>query len=204
MNKGAELIPVERIQNFIFLIRGEKVMLDSHLAELYGVETKALNRAVRRNADRFPNDFMFQLLNEELENLRCQIGTSSLEYGGRRYSPYVFTEQGVARLSSVLRSQRAVQVNVAIMRAFVSLRRLLATNEALARKFAELERRLEGHDEAIKSLFDAIRELMSPPVKPRREIGFHAIGKEAVDDAKTLSKRKRIEKFGIQRELNVK
>ena len=127
MNKGAELIPVERIQNYIFLIRGEKVMLDSHLAELYGVETKALNRAVRRNADRFPDDFMFQLLNEELENLRCQIGTSSLEYGGRRYQPYVFTEQGVAMLSSVLRSKRAVQVNVAIMRAFVSLRRLLAT-----------------------------------------------------------------------------
>jgi hypothetical protein len=104
----------------------------------------------------------------------------------------------------VLRSKRAVQVNVAIMRAFVSLRRLLATNEALARKFAELERRLEGHDQAIKSLFDAIRELMSPPAKPRREIGFHAIGKEAVDDARTLSKRKRIEKFRIQRELNVK
>jgi phage regulator Rha-like protein len=195
MNKGAELIPVERIQNFIFLIRGEKVMLDSHLAELYGVETKVLNRAVRRNADRFPDDFMFQLLNEELENLRCQIGTSSLEYGGRRYSPYVFTEQGVAMLSSVLRSKRAAQVNVAIMRAFVSLRRLLATNEALARKFAELERWLEGHDEAIKSLFDAIRELMSPPVKPKREIGFHAIGKEAAADAKTMSKRKRIEKF---------
>ena len=107
-------------------------------------------------------------------------------------------------LSSVLRSKRAVQVNVAIMRAFVSLRRLLATNETLARKFAELERRLEGHDQAIKSLFDAIRELMSPPAKPRREIGFRAIGKEAAADAKTVSKRKRNEKFGIQRELNVK
>jgi len=107
-------------------------------------------------------------------------------------------------LSSVLRSKRAVQVNVAIMRAFVSLRRLLATNETLARKLAELERRLEGHDQAIKSLFDAIRELMSPPAKPRREIGFHTIGKEATNDAKTMSKRKRIDKFGIQRELNVK
>ena len=107
-------------------------------------------------------------------------------------------------LSSVLRSKRAVQVNVAIMRAFVSLRRLLATNETLARKFAELERRLEGHDQAIKSLFDAIRELMSPPAKPRWEIGFHAIGKESAGDAQAMSKRKRIEKFGIQCELNAK
>jgi hypothetical protein len=191
MNKGAELIPMERIQNFIFLIRGEKVMLDSHLAELYGVDTGTLNRAVKRNIERFSDDFVFQLEPQEVANLKCQIGISSSEHGGRRRSiPYVFTEQGVAMLSSVLRSKRAVQVNVAIMRAFVSLRRLLATNEALARKFAELERRLEGHDQAIKSLFNAIRELMSPPVKPRREIGFHAIGKEAADDAKTMSKRK--------------
>ena len=186
---------MERIQNFIFLIRGEKVMLDSHLAELYGVDTGTLNRAVKRNIERFPDDIVFQLAPQEVANLKCQIGISSSEHGGRRRSiPYVFTEQGVAMLSSVLRSKRAVQVNVAIMRAFVSLRRLLATNETLARKFAELERRLAGHDQAIKSLFDAIRELMSPPVKPRREIGFHAIGKEAADDAKTLSKRKRIEK----------
>jgi hypothetical protein len=178
MNKAAELIPIERIQNFIFLIRGEKVMLDTHLAELYQVETKALNRAVKRNADRFPNDFMFQLTEDEVKSLRCQIGTSNIGRGGSRYLPYVFTEQGVAMLSSVLRSKRAVQVNVAIMRAFVSLRRLLATSETLSRKFAELERKLEGHDQAIKTLFDAIRELMLPPVKPKREIGFHAIAKE--------------------------
>jgi len=178
MNRVAELIPIERIQNVIFLIRGEKVLLDSDLAELYGVETKALNRAVKRNSDRFPDDFMFQLTDEEVESLRCQIGTSNIGRGGRRYQPYAFTEQGVAMLSSVLRSQRAVQVNVAIMRAFVSLRRLLATNEDLSRKFAELERKLEGHDDAIKSLFDAIRELMLPPRKPKREIGFHAIAKE--------------------------
>jgi hypothetical protein len=184
MNKLIELIPMERIQNSIFLIRGEKVMIDSDLAALYDVETKTLNRAVKRNADRFPEDFMFQLSKEELENLRCQFGTSSLEYGGRRYLPFVFTEQGVAMLSSVLRSGRAVQVNVAIMRAFVSLRRLLATSETLARKFAELERRLEGHDQAIKSLFDAIRELMQPPVKPKREIGFHAIARERMAKAK--------------------
>lgn len=179
MNKASDLIPVERIQNFIFLIRGEKVMLDSHLAELYCVDTGALNRAVKRNADRFPEDFMFQLTLDEMENLKCQFGISSSKHGGRRRSiPYVFTEQGVAMLSSVLRSERAVQVNVAIMRAFVSLRRLLGTNEALARKFAELERKLEGHDAAIKTLFDAIRELMQPPVKPKREIGFHAIGRD--------------------------
>jgi ORF6N domain len=179
MNKVAELIPIERIQNFISLIRGEKVMLDSHLAELYGVETGALNRAVKRNADRFPEDFMFQLTTDEVENLKCQIGISSFGHGGRRRSiPYAFTEQGVAMLSSVLRSGRAVQVNVAIMRAFVSLRRLLATNEELSRKFAELERKLEGHDDAIKSLFEAILELMLPPKKAKREIGFHAIAKE--------------------------
>jgi hypothetical protein len=178
MDKAAELIPIERIQNVIFLIRGEKVMLDSHLAELYGVDTGTLNRAAKRNADRFPEDFMFQLTDDEVESLRCQIGISNVGRGGRRYLPYAFTEQGVAMLSSVLRSGRAVQVNVAIMRAFVSLRRLLATNETLACKFAELERKLEGHDEAIKSLFNAIRELMLPPAKPKREIGFYAIAKD--------------------------
>ena len=126
---------------------------------------------------------MFQL-NAKEENLIFQIGISSRRHGGRRHNSYAFTEQGVAMLSSVLRSDRAVQVNVAIMRAFVSLRRLLATNETLSRKFAELERRLEGHDQAIKSLFDAIRELMQPPVKPGREIGFHAIAKERRSSAK--------------------
>jgi hypothetical protein len=178
MDEAVAIIPLERIQNVIFLIRGEKVMLDSHLAELYGVDTGTLNRAAKRNTDRFPEDFMFQLTDDEVESLRCQIGISNVGRGGRRYLPYAFTEQGVAMLSSVLRSKRAVQVNVAIMRAFVSLRRLLATNETLARKFAELERKLEGHDEAIKSLFDAIRELMQPQVKPKREIGFHAIARE--------------------------
>ena len=181
------------------------MLLDADLAVLYGVATGALNRAVKRNASRFPLDFMFQLMAEEAQILKCQIGISSSEHGGRRRSiPYVFTEQGVAMLSSVLRSKRAVQVNVAIMRAFVSLRRLLATNETLARKFAELERRLEGHDQAIKSLFDAIRELMAPPAKPRREIGFHAIGKEAAADAKIKLNQKRIQKTSVYRELNVK
>ena len=168
-----QLVPVEQVERLIHLARGEKVLLDSDLATLYGVETKVLNRAVKRNRSRFPQDFTFQLTAEEAANLRCQIGTSSSRYGGRRYLPFVFTEQGVAMLSSVLRSGRAVQVNVAIMRAFVSLRRMLAGNEALARKLAELERHLEGHDQAIKTLFNAIRELMSPPAKPEREIGFH-------------------------------
>jgi hypothetical protein len=177
MNTATELIPIERIQNFIFLIRGEKVLLAQQLAELYGVPVRVLIQAVKRNSERFPNDFVFQLTPQEFANLKSQIVISS--WGGlRRALPYAFTEQGVAMLSSVLRSGRAVQVNVAIMRAFVSLRRLLATNETLSRKFAELERKLEGHDEAIKSLFNAIRELMLPPAKPKREIGFHAIAKD--------------------------
>ena len=185
-----QLVPVEHVERLIHLARGEKVLLDADLAVLYGVETKALNRAVKRNRSRFPQDFMFQVTAEEAANLKCQIGTSSSGYGGRRYLPYAFTEQGVAMLSSVLRSERAVQVNVAIMRAFVSLRRMLAGNESLARKLAELERRLEGHDQAIKSLFDAIRELMAPPAKPKREIGFHAIGKEVTDVGAAKAKRK--------------
>ena len=185
MNNAIELIPLERIQNSIFLIRGEKVLIDSDLAELYGVTTGNLNKAVKRNLERFPPDFVFQLTDEE-ENLIFQNGRSS-RHGGRRHNSYAFTEQGVAMLSSVLRSDRAVQVNVAIMRAFVSLRRLLSTSDTLARKFAELERKLEGHDEAIKTLFDAIRELMAPPVKPKRELGFHAIAKER----ERLEKRRR-------------
>jgi len=129
-----QLVPVERVERLIRLVRGEKVLLDADLAVLYGVATGALNRAVKRNASRFPLDFMFQLTAEEAQILKCQIGISSSEHGGRRRSrPYTFTEQGVAMLSSVLRSERAVQVNVAIMRAFVSLRRMMATNETFAR-----------------------------------------------------------------------
>ena len=138
---------------------------------------------------------MFELTADEAQILKSQIGISSFGHGERRRSlRYAFTEQGVAMLSSVLRSERAVQVNVAIMRAFVSLRRMLAANDTLSRKLAELERRLEGHDQGIKSLFDAIRELMSPPAKSRREIGYHAIGKDAIAEDKmkfTLSDRRR-------------
>lgn len=188
-SQATQLVSVERVERLIHLARGEKVLLDADLAALYGVTTGNLNKAVRRNQQRFPPDFMFRLSEEETAGLIFQSGRSK-QRGGRRHDPYAFTEQGVAMLSSVLRSERAVQVNVAIMRAFVSLRRMLAGNEALARKLAELERCLEGHDQAIKSLFDAIRELMSPPAKPKREIGFHAIGKEDATGGTAKAKRR--------------
>jgi hypothetical protein len=169
------LVPIERIQRAIYLLRREKVMLDADLAAPYGVETGALKRAVRRNANRFPSDFMFQLSPEEVEILRCQIGISSSGHGGRKYLPYAFTEQGVAMLATVLHSERAVQVNIAIMRAFVQLRQVLAGHTELARKLEELEQQIEGHDTAIRSLFDAIRQLMAPsePGNLPGEIGFH-------------------------------
>lgn len=174
-----KVIQNERIERAIVLIRGQKVMLDRDLATLYGVSTGSLNRAVKRNLDRFPVDFMFQLTEKEAANLRFQFGISSLAHGGRRYFPYAFTEQGVAMLSSVLHSKQAIQVNVAIMRAFVRLRETLALHKELARKLTELENKIEGHDTAIQSLFEAIRQLMTPPTepepepKPHTEIGFH-------------------------------
>ncbi len=163
------VIPVERIETRIFLIRGEKVMLSTHLAELYDVEPRALIQAVKRNTERFPEDFMFQLAADEFTNLKSQIVISS--WGGtRRAAPYAFTEQGVSMLSSVLRSKRAVMVNVEIMRAFVRLRKMLASNVALARKLAALEKK---YDAQFKAVFDAIRELMTPPdPKKKRPIGF--------------------------------
>jgi hypothetical protein len=168
IQKDPKPLVAETIAGRIVLLRGERVLLDADLAELYGVETKLLNRAVKRNRDRFPDDFMFQLTGEEAGNLRFQIGTSS--WGGRRYLPQAFTEQGVAMLSSVLHSKRAVMVNVEIMRAFVRLRRILATHADLARKLAALEKK---YDAQFKSVFDAIRELMTPPEPPRkRRIGF--------------------------------
>jgi phage regulator Rha-like protein len=165
-----ELIPIEAISSKIYMIRNQKVMLDRDLAELYGVETKQLKRAVRRNADRFPPDFMFELSKEEHENLRCQIGTSS--WGGTRYSYMVFTEQGVAMLSSVLNSKSAIQVNIAIMRAFVRMRELLATNKKMAKKLDELEERLTEHDENFQVVFEAIKQLLEEDEKPKRKIGF--------------------------------
>jgi len=167
-------IPIEVIERKILLIRGEKVMLDSDLAELYGVETFNVNKAVKRNIDRFPEDFMFQLSKGEADSLRFQIGMSKEKgRGGRRYLPYVFTEQGVAMLSSVLNSERAVKVNIEIMRAFVRLRQMLASNAELARKLEQLERKIEKHDEEIKAIFNAIRQLMAPAtVAKKGRIGF--------------------------------
>jgi hypothetical protein len=167
--KTTSLIPVERIERSILLIRGQKVMLDSDLAELYEVETKRLVEAVKRNIDRFPEDFMFQLTKEEYDILRSQSATST-QWGGRRYPPYAFTEQGVAMLSSVLRSPRAVQVNIEIVRAFVRLRQLIGSHEQLARKLEALERK---YDQQFKVVFDVIRELMAPSEPKRsRRIGF--------------------------------
>jgi hypothetical protein len=162
------VVPAERIERRILLIRRQKVILSTDLAQLYEVVPKVLMQAVKRNYDRFPDDFMFQLSRAEYANLKSQIVTSSWG-GARRATPYAFTEQGVAMLSSVLRSQRAVQVNIAIMRAFVKLREILASNRELARRLDEMEKK---YDRQFKVVFDAIRELMRPPEKPRRRIGF--------------------------------
>lgn len=162
------IIPVEQIEKTIFLLRGQKVMLSPHLAELYGIETRVLVQAVKRNLERFPEDFMFQLTREEYESLKSQIVISSWG-GARRARPYAFTEQGVAMLSSVLRSKRAVQVNVEIMRAFVRLRQMLDAHKDLKKKLAEFEKK---YDEQFKIVFEAIAELMTPPEKPKKKIGF--------------------------------
>jgi hypothetical protein len=173
-----QIIPVERVAQRIRHLRGEKVMLDFDLAQLYGVTTGNLNKAVNRNRDRFPSDFAFQLTAEEAQRLIFQIGRSKGR-GGHRHRPHAFTEQGVAMLSSVLNSERAVTVNIAIMRAFVKLRETLETNRELARKFEQLERRVGKHDEEIAAILEAIRQLMASPEKPRREIGFHVREKAA-------------------------
>ena len=165
------VLPLEHLTETIHTIRGERVMLDADLAELYGVETKALLQAVKRNLDRFPEDFMFQLTKHEVAILRSQIVTS--RWGGRRYPPYAFTEQGVAMLSSVLRSPKAVAVNIEIMRAFVRLRQLISSNRELAQKLDELDRQVSKHDTAISEIIEAIRQLMVPPSpKEKRRIGF--------------------------------
>ena len=167
-----EIIPHEVIERKIFIIRGQKVMLSPILAELYGVETRALIQAVKRNAERFPEDFMFQLTDEEYKNLKSQIVISSWG-GSRRAYPYAFTEQGVSMLSSVLNSKRAIQVNIAIIRTFVRLKQMLLTHKDLAQKLSELERRMEKHDEHIHTIFQAIRQLMNQPPEPsKRKIGF--------------------------------
>ena len=163
-----ELMAVEIIERKIYMVRGHKVLLDSELAELYGVEVKQLKRQVRRNINRFPEDFMFQLQKEEYASLRSHFGT--LKRGEHaKYFPYAFTEQGVAMLSSVLNSDRAIEVNIQIMRAFVKLREMLSTNKDLARKLLDMEKK---YDAQFKVVFDAIRQLMSPTVPRKGKIGF--------------------------------
>ncbi len=165
-----KIIPQEIIQNKIFLIRGKKVMLDSDLAELYGVPTKSLNLAIKRNITRFPDDFMFRLTRAETKSLRFQIETSKKGRGGRRYLPYVFTQEGIAMLSSVLHSERAIQVNIQIMRAFVKLRELMASHKKLKEKIETMEKK---YNYQFKIVFDAIKRLLEPPEKPKNPIGFH-------------------------------
>ena len=165
-------VPVQLIERRIYLIRGHKVMVDVDLADLYEVSTKALNQAVKRNADRFPADFMFQLTKTEAEALRSQIVTSNPSRGGRRYLPHAFTEQGVAMLSSVLKSERAIEVNIAIMRVFVKLRQMLESNEELNRKFAVVIRKLAAHDRYFKVVFDELKKLSEQPTPSHRQIGF--------------------------------
>ncbi|MGI0016620.1 MAG: ORF6N domain-containing protein [Nitrososphaera sp.] len=178
IKEDVSIVPSERIANRIFVIRGKKVMLDSDLAELYEVETGALNRAAKRNINRFPEDFMFQLSKDELEVLRCQHGTSNLRSqfgiskpgrGGRRYLPLAFTEQGVAMLSTVLKSERAIAVNIQIIRTFTKLREMLATHTELRHKIEDMERRYEGQ---FKVVFAALKRFLIEEEKPKRQIGF--------------------------------
>ena len=167
MNKGKSLIPIERLEKSILLVRGQKVMLDRDLANLYGVETRVLNQAVHRNIKRFPKDFMFVLTRDEIMRISQIVTSSDIKYSKRVHA---FTEQGVAMLSSVLNSERAIQVNVEIMRAFVRLRQLLVSHAGLARKLSEMEKK---YDEQFKIVFDAIRALTAPREKPQKKIGFH-------------------------------
>jgi hypothetical protein len=170
---AVKLVPAEFIERKIYVIRGQKVMLDSTLAAMYQVPTKVLNQAVRRNTDRFPADFMFQLTPEEDAGLRSQSVTSKTGRGGRRRAPYVFTEHGVAMLSSVLKSKRAVRLNILIIRAFVRLRDYLATNKDLARKLEDIERTQQQHGAHIQQLYDCIQGILEPaPQRPKRRIGF--------------------------------
>ena len=164
------LISQNKVERKIFMIRGQKVMLSNDLAGLYGVEVGAFNQAVKRNIERFPEDFMFQLSTKEFENLKSQFVISS--WGGTRTAPYAFTEQGVAMLSSVLRSRRAIRVNIEIMGTFARLKEILASNKDFARRLEELERKFNSHDAQFQAVFDAIRELMKVPEKPKRRIGF--------------------------------
>ena len=167
---STSLTPEENIESMILLIRGMKVLLDEDLAKMYEVPTWRLNEQVKRNIKRFPSDFMFQLTKKEAESLRSQIAISNR--GGRRYLPYTFSEQGVAMLSSVLNSEKAILVNIQIMRTFVRLRKFISAHKELSKKFNQLEKKVEKHDDEIKSIFEAIRQLMMSPERPKKKIGF--------------------------------
>jgi len=167
-----QVVATPAIESRILVVRGRQVMLDEDLADLYGVETKRLVEQVKRNLERFPEDFMFQLSKAEAAALRSQIATSNIGRGGRRYAPYVFTEQGVAMLSGVLRSKRAIAVNIEIMRAFVELRRIASSYAAIETRLEEIEREVSGHDEQLKQIFKALHQLIAPPPRPKRPVGF--------------------------------
>jgi hypothetical protein len=177
------LVPIEVIEQKILLINGRKVMLDSDLAALYGVETKMLVRAVKRNSERFPDDFMVQLTKEEFENLKYHFGTS--RWGGRRYLPYTFAENGVAMLSSVLNSPKAIQVNIQIMRTFTKLREMMSSHKELSRKLSELEKKYDGQFQIV---FEAIRQMIDVEEKPKKKIGFMVKERQAL--YRTTSKRR--------------
>jgi len=167
-----ELIAAPAVEKKILVVRGRQVMLDEDLADLYGVETKVLVQQVKRNARRFPPDFMFQLTKAEAETLRSQFVTSNSGRGGRRYAPYVFTEQGVAMLSGVLRSDRAIAVNIEIMRAFVEMRRIAGSYAAIEKRLEQIERGMGEHDNQLEQIFKALRQLISPPPRSKHPIGF--------------------------------
>jgi hypothetical protein len=174
MGKSKSLAKADRIEQAILLIRGHKVIVDQDLASFYGVTTKRLNEQVKRNSDRFPNDFMFRLSPEEFSNLKSQSATSSSSWGGRRSLPSVFTEHGAIMAASVLNSPKAIEMSILVVRAFVKLRHILASHKHLATKLSELERKVSGHDQSIRAIFEAIRQLIEKPVPKKRRIGFGA------------------------------
>jgi hypothetical protein len=170
--RAAHIVLIKPVEPRILILRGLRVILDSELAELYGVQVKRLNEQVKRNSERFPHDFMFQLSPREHMNLRSQFATSSSNRGGRRHLPYAFTEHGAIMAATVLSTKRAIEMSVFVVRAFVCLRDMLATNGKVAGKLSELEHRLKGHDATIQAIIDAIHELMAPKPRKRRRIGF--------------------------------
>lgn len=186
MSDSQSLVPVELIENKIYLIRGQKVMLDRDLAQLYGIETRVLNQAVKRNVERFPIDFMLKLTRDEVMRISQFVTSSDIKFSK---NVHAFTQEGVAMLSSVLHSPRAVLVNIAIMRAFVRLRETLNTRKDLAHKLNDLERRITSHDENLRTLFNAIRALMAKPEKPKRKIGFEVKEKPAAYKTKKKCKK---------------